>query len=232
MRTVEIFAATDPPDTPNRQVWYWTEFEGSRSERTTNWADANLEAHLIASKAADVVIIDRSDKGSGYLRKVVEGVAPPDAPPGTDLYLTHPRGSVIVRVGGHGQRWLVTWLPHNPRDRDYPGFTLDDVPQGPTVEALFEWASSQPWATGVPAVSPPDTRQIEVPQIEWADVQQRAFDHNLRVGFNCEPDGSYSYAVFDQSSQVLSSGVADTWDDARLAMIEKIHPPSKEGGRK
>jgi hypothetical protein len=31
-----------------------------------------------------------------------------------------------------------------------------------------------------------------------------------------------------ENDELLQHGVADTWDDARIAMIENLHPPSGE----
>jgi hypothetical protein len=63
---VELFSATDPVYVPHRQVWYWTEFLGLRSERLTDWATVAAHAEAIRSEH-EAVLIDRSDKGSGFL---------------------------------------------------------------------------------------------------------------------------------------------------------------------
>ncbi len=44
-----------------------------------------------------------------------------------------------------------------------------------------------------------------------------------------EPEGSFRWFVFDHDGDtLLKQGVADTWDDALLAMIEDLYPPSGE----
>ena len=68
--TIEIFSATDPPHVPDRQVWYWLEFRGMRSERRTEWGPINRHAEALIAEH-DAVVIDRSDKESGYLRSTL-----------------------------------------------------------------------------------------------------------------------------------------------------------------
>lgn len=63
---VELFSATDPVHIPHRQVWYWTEFEGMKSERSNDWATVNARAVAICVEQ-NRCLVDRSDKGSGYL---------------------------------------------------------------------------------------------------------------------------------------------------------------------
>jgi hypothetical protein len=68
--TVELFSATDSPNMRDRQVQYYLEFRGRRSAQVTehapvlDWANALCAEH-------DAVLIDRSDKDSGYLRRVL-----------------------------------------------------------------------------------------------------------------------------------------------------------------
>jgi len=38
--------------------------------------------------------------------------------------------------------------------------------------------------------------------------------------------GSFSWAVLAEDGLTLQSGIADSWDDARLAMIEHLDRPS------
>lgn len=67
---VEIFSATDPPHVRDRQVRYYLEFRGNRSTQLTEyrpvlaWAKALCVEH-------EAVLVDRSDKDSGYLRRVL-----------------------------------------------------------------------------------------------------------------------------------------------------------------
>lgn len=73
MRSVEIFSATDPVHVPDRQVRYWGEFEGRKTEVITEWGPINAWANQLCDSNSDVVIVDRSDKDSGYLRAVLNG---------------------------------------------------------------------------------------------------------------------------------------------------------------
>jgi hypothetical protein len=53
-------------------------------------------------------------------------------------------------------------------------------------------------------------------------------EFGFRLAFTNEPDGSVSWVVLAEEGLELASGVADTWDDARLAVIERLYPPSGE----
>jgi hypothetical protein len=154
-----------------------------------------------------------------------------------DHYFRNANGTIIVREGNGPLPWLVTWLPDDEADPAYPGFTISStggqVPIGPTVRAIWDWATSQPWANRSQhePTRPPDAAEtIDVPAQQWADLQHRAFEHGVRIGFTQEPDRSYSWGVFSSDDLLLQHGVAETWDDARLAMIENLYPPSSEGG--
>jgi len=63
---VEIYSATDPVNVPHRSVWYWVEVSERRYERTESYQEALTLAESLR-KQLDSVIVDRSDKGSGYL---------------------------------------------------------------------------------------------------------------------------------------------------------------------
>jgi hypothetical protein len=63
---VEIYSATDPINVGNRRVWYWVEVGERKYSRTENYHEAASLAEEIREQL-DTVIIDRSDKGSGYL---------------------------------------------------------------------------------------------------------------------------------------------------------------------
>lgn len=147
---------------------------------------------------------------------------------GRDSYFRNANGAIIVREGGSRSPWLVTWLPDDESDPSYPGSTLSstlgEVPKGPTVEAVLQWAAQQPWANrpARQAAVAPD----EVPVAESGDL--RHFEFRIQLGFTGELDGSYSWAVYSGTDEQMSSGVADTWDDARLAAIEHLYPPSGE----
>lgn len=67
---VELFSATDPVYVPNRRVWYWTEFNGLRSERLEDY-EAVLVRALVIRQEHDTCLVDRSDKGSGFLLRTI-----------------------------------------------------------------------------------------------------------------------------------------------------------------
>lgn len=67
---VEIFGMTDPPYIARRSVWYWVEFEGRRSDKTESHAQAEAWAASLCAEH-DTCLIDRSDRGSGYLRSTL-----------------------------------------------------------------------------------------------------------------------------------------------------------------
>jgi hypothetical protein len=154
-----------------------------------------------------------------------------------DNYFATQSGTVIVREGSGPLPWLVTWLPNDENDPAYPGFTITssvgEVPPGPTVESVANWAARQPWATRTPANSEPappaEAETLDVPPDEWHDLQETAFEHGVRLAFTKEPDGSFSWGVYSLDGDLLQYGIAETWDDARLAMIENVYPPSGEG---
>jgi len=143
----------------------------------------------------------------------------------------HGTRTIIVRAGSGPYPSLVTWLPDDENDPGYPGATLSSsegqVPIGPTVEAVAEWARKQPWATHA---SPPTLAdRLDVPKNEWADLQHQAYEHGVRLAYTQEPDGGYSWALISLDGEtVMQQGTAPTWDDARLAMIENLYPPSGE----
>lgn len=67
---VEIYSATDPIHVANRTVWYWVEVLEKKYERTENYQEALALAESLREQL-DSVIIDRSDRGSGYLRSTL-----------------------------------------------------------------------------------------------------------------------------------------------------------------
>jgi hypothetical protein len=66
IETVEIYSATDPVYFADRQVWYWVEFRGMKSERVTDWSTVDGHAKAILAEH-EACLVDRSDKGSGFL---------------------------------------------------------------------------------------------------------------------------------------------------------------------
>jgi prophage regulatory protein len=63
---VEIYGATDPIGVRNRSVWYWVEVSERKYERTESHQEALALAESLREQL-NSVIIDRSDRGSGYL---------------------------------------------------------------------------------------------------------------------------------------------------------------------
>jgi hypothetical protein len=54
----------------DRSVWYWTEFEGQRSERLENYSTVLAPAEALCAEL-DTCLVDRSDKNSGFLRSTL-----------------------------------------------------------------------------------------------------------------------------------------------------------------
>jgi hypothetical protein len=63
----EIWSWTDPPHEQARNVWYQTTLGETKYPKTTDYKVALRKAEELAAKY-DCGIIDRSDKGSGFLR--------------------------------------------------------------------------------------------------------------------------------------------------------------------
>jgi len=100
---------------------------------------------------------------------------------------------------------------------------------------------------GAEASGFPPTEKIELPSIVHdralgeltvsavpAEVREPlekvALEYGWYIGGVDEPDGSFRWFVIDREGKtLLKTGIADTWDDARLAIIEDLYPPSKEG---
>jgi hypothetical protein len=155
-------------------------------------------------------------------------------PPG-DHHFRNARGSILVREGTVQYPWLVTWLPDNQEDPNYPGFTLSsteaDFPTDAGPRAAAEWADRQPWAIDQPLTSPPpappDAVPLDVPSDEWSEVRARVASSGWRFGGWREPDGRFSWFVWNDG-EVIKSGVADSWDDAKIDSIIDFPPPSDE----
>jgi hypothetical protein len=59
-------------------------------------------------------------------------------------------------------------------------------------------------------------------------LDEIAGEFGWNIGFAEEPDGSIRWFVFDRDRvTLLKQGLAPTWDDARLAIIEELYPPSE-----
>lgn len=63
----EIWSWTDPPSVRNRQVWYQARFAETEYPKTTDYTVALAKAEELAAQF-ECGIIDRSDKGTGFLR--------------------------------------------------------------------------------------------------------------------------------------------------------------------
>jgi hypothetical protein len=156
----------------------------------------------------------------------------PDAP--TEHTFRTERGTIIVREGNEFRPWLLTWLPDRTDDEHYPGFTLSsrDSPHGMTFPTTSfrdaaEWAAAQPWARNEPANPHPDDAlllQLPSPSPSPAPPDD-GLEWRLRI--IREPDDSFSWWVFVDGLPA-QSGVAPTLDDAKLASISDLYPPSEE----
>jgi hypothetical protein len=155
-------------------------------------------------------------------------------------------GSVVVRELPT-QDWLVSWYP-NEGDPNYPGFTISLAEKGvagDSPQQAVEWAKSQEWTrycegdagvvvgVGVPSAEevylPAAAKELDVPAEEWTVLREKAAEFGWLIAATHEPDGRYSWAVYDsQRSELMQSGTADDWDEARLSMIENLYPPSGE----
>jgi hypothetical protein len=67
-----------------------------------------------------------------------------------DLYTSLDRGCLVVKKMDPGH-WLITWLPHDESDANYPGFTLDSDRLPSDVledgeEGILGWVLGQEWA--------------------------------------------------------------------------------------
>jgi hypothetical protein len=156
-------------------------------------------------------------------------------------------GAAVVRVEG-SRPFLLSWFPHAQSDPSYPGFTVEPDFGFPTdggVDAVFAWVRDQPWAktclgdsatvvgvgkpSAVEEYVPVGAEKLDAPVEEWTELRDQAAEFGWFVAATREPDDSYSWAVWDARRGVrLQHGIAPTWDDARLAMIENLHPPSGE----
>lgn len=160
-----------------------------------------------------------------------------------DSYFRFAGGTVIVRPGGATNPWLLTWLPDAQDDPAYPGFTISptsvEFPTAHGVGGVLEWAARQSWARRaageeMPApaeAAPTHAEPLDVPVDEYAAFSRKVrLDFGWNVAFSKEPDGSFAWAVIAEDGTQLQSGTADTWDDARLAVIDRLAPPSPESG--
>jgi len=154
-----------------------------------------------------------------------------------DHHFRVPDGSILVRQASEHSPWLVTWLPDSPSHPGYPGFTLSstdtDFPTNRGPRGLAEWAAAQPWAQPAQKSAPlaeTEGEPIAAPAQEWREERDRIrTDFGWELTAIAEPDGSFTWLVYSADDELLQSGNAPTWDDARLEMIENLYPPSPEG---
>jgi hypothetical protein len=78
-------------------------------------------------------------------------------------------------------------------------------------------------------ITPVKAAVSEIPSEVREPLEKVAAEFGWYFSFVVEPDESVRWFVFDRDRKtLLRSGVANTWDDARLAVIEDIYPPSGE----
>jgi hypothetical protein len=150
-----------------------------------------------------------------------------------------PRGTIILRLAEADNPWLITWLPDDPNNPAYPGYTIgpgtaDNRDAERVIDAIRRFQSHHPLPSkaSMPPPKPPafaGTKPLNVPGDQVLELQIAAFEFGWRILFSPGADRGYSWAVFDpENTQVIQSGMADTWDEARLAISENLHPPSNE----
>jgi hypothetical protein len=92
---------------------------------------------------------------------------------------------------------------------------------------MLEWAARQPWTSGqLKAAAPANAELLPSPSKDVAAfIEHVRFEFGYHVAFSREPDGGFSWALIADDGTALKSGVSDSWDDARLALIEGLAPP-------
>ena len=139
--------------------------------------------------------------------------------------------TILVRESAPDQSWwLVTWLPHDERHPSYPGFTVSstELPfptdKGPLAAA--EWVDR--WAKEAAAGRTPGLAMLlDIPAEDLRTVERRVADAGWDFLVWREPDGRFSWSI-EKDSEVLKSGISDTWDDAKLDSIIDFPAPSGE----
>jgi hypothetical protein len=183
-----------------------------------------------------------STVGRGYVENLEDERKPtptgvsPAAP--IDQYFRFAGGTVIVREESTEAPWLLTWLPDDPGDPSYPGFTATsetlDFPTTHGAGGILEWSAKQAWARRAAGEetetdAPEGAQSIEVPAAEAASFSEQVhMEHGFRFAFTKELDASFTWAVLTEDGFTLLSGVADTWADTLLAAVENLQPPSDE----
>ena len=146
-------------------------------------------------------------------------------------------GTIIVRAGAEAQPWLLTWLPDSPGDPNYPGFTLSsDFEKFPTTSHhdAAEWAAARPWANYTPSFASGGVEALSRSQSPSPspspspEAPLEGFEWRFRVVR--EPDDSYSWWV-SVGKEIVQSGIAPNLEDAKIASIIDLFPPSDEWRR-
>jgi hypothetical protein len=113
---------------------------------------------------------------------------------------------------------------------------LDDSQDVTVVAATAEaHATATPGTVVISPSGIPSGEAVGTPGIDGFDEAARekletvATDFGWLIRFAKEPDGGFFWLVLDGTTgETIKGGSADTWDDARLAVIEDIYPPSDE----
>jgi hypothetical protein len=152
-----------------------------------------------------------------------------------ERFYVYSGGTIIVGEGDEARPWEVTYLTDDPESPYYPAIRVNSsdgqVPSGPAFEDVAIWAIDHD-RTGFATDQVPVVRVLrnEVPDLlpGVEELRRSALSQHVCLSWEREPDDSYSWAMTSLEGVPLQSGVADSWDDARLAMIENLYPQSGE----
>lgn len=119
----------------------------------------------------------------------------------------HPESAMVVEIGTAFETNEA--LPITPK----LGSTEETLTD---VSAAFEL----PWES------------LGVPKDKAARIEEVATAFGWYIGFHAEPDGGFTWVVYDRSTdEVLQHGQAADWDDAKLEVILNLYPPSDEASQ-
>ena len=148
----------------------------------------------------------------------------------TEHQFFNARGTILIREPDDEHPcWLATWLPHDPTDESYPGWTMSSTTTGfPTTSGplgIAEGIGEQPWAR---EKEPPPSEAVllEIPPAEWDETKLRLADAGYELDIWCEPDGRYTYRVSSAAVEIRA-GTVDTWADAKLEALRDLPPPAQ-----
>jgi hypothetical protein len=157
---------------------------------------------------------------------------------------------VLLAFDQLGESWIAMMMPEHQRLGSAPAAHGDTkleaaenaraVYEGRARPGTIEQSASGDVTIHVPVAEV--TAQAGAVTIEVTDAataadsaevirkaEDRLLEFGWLLGFAREPDGSYSWLVSDENTgDALKSGTADTWDDAKLAAIIDLLPPSGE----